>query len=159
MQQNLESILARVFGKVLHQLFLTTRGLTLGVRAVIRSDDGRFLLVRHTYTAGWHFPGGGVEKGETVEEALCKELRQETGLALVATPRLHAIFLNADVSQRDHVLLYLCVAKGDIKQRPKSMEIAEVGYFDAHDLPNGTEAGTIRRIQEIIEKTPPPALW
>ncbi|WP_227538427.1 NUDIX domain-containing protein [Tritonibacter mobilis] len=56
-------IARKLFVRLLHAYFLITRGMTLGARAIVRSDDGKFLLVRHTYTPGWHFPGGGVEKG------------------------------------------------------------------------------------------------
>ena len=56
--------------------------MTLGVWAVVRSPNGEFLLVRHTYTPGWHFPGGGVELGQAVEAALADELTQETGLCV-----------------------------------------------------------------------------
>ena len=86
--------------RLLHTYFLMTRGLTIGVRAIVRSDDGKFLLVRHTYTPGWHFPGGGVEKGESAERALSNELRQETGLRLIGKPRLHGVFHNCSVSKR-----------------------------------------------------------
>ena len=51
-----------LFSRALHTYFLLTRGLTIGVRAIVRTEDDKFLLVRHTYTPGWHFPGGGVEK-------------------------------------------------------------------------------------------------
>ena len=56
--------------------------MTLGVRAVVRSPNGEFLLVRHTYTPGWHFPGGGSELGQAAEAALADELTQETGLCV-----------------------------------------------------------------------------
>lgn len=139
-----------LFSRALHTYFLMRRGLTIGVRAIVRSVDGKFLLVRHTYTAGWHFPGGGVEKGETTGQALRNELLQETGLKLTTKPVLHGVFYNDGVSKRDHVLAYLCDAKGDVDAKPTSIEIAEIRYFDFEDLPPDTDPGTLRRINEIV---------
>lgn len=139
-----------IFSRALHTYFLTRRGLTLGVRAVVRSDDGRFLLVRHTYTQGWHFPGGGVEKGQTAEQALKNELRQETGLQLNGKPVIHGAFHNSVVSKRDHVLVFLCNVNGTLQAKPKSLEIADIGYFAFEDLPPDIDQGTMRRIQEIL---------
>lgn len=141
---------AGVFHSLLHFYFLMWRGLTMGVRAVVRSPEGKFLLVRHTYTPGWHFPGGGVDRHETAEDALVKELRQETGLVLTSRPVLHGVFFNGHVSNRDHVLVYLCEAEGQLPSRSQSLEIAEIGYFGLDELPEGTDRGTVDRIQEII---------
>jgi 8-oxo-dGTP pyrophosphatase MutT (NUDIX family) len=144
---------------VLHIYFLMTRGLTLGVRAVVRTEDGKFLLVRHTYTPGWHFPGGGVEKAETAVSALEKELQQETGLELNGTPILHGVFHNSCVSKRDHVLVYRCDVTGRVLSTPTSPEIAEIGYFDLGDLPQDTDPGTIRRMREVVDGKAPCATW
>lgn len=148
-----------LFSRVLHAYFLLTRGLTLGVRAVVRSEDGKFLLVRHTYTPGWHFPGGGVEKGETTLRAVAKELRQETRLKLTGTPILHGVFHNNTVNQRDHVLVYLCNTTGTLPDKSPSAEIAEIGYFDFHCLPEGIDPGTLRRMREIAEGAEPSEVW
>ena len=53
-------------------------------RAVILDTDGRILLVRFEFPerALWACPGGGVEPGESHEEALRRELHEETGLVL-----------------------------------------------------------------------------
>lgn len=141
---------ARVlFSYALHTFFLLRRGLTLGVRAVVISDNAELLLVRHTYTPGWHLPGGGVEKGEAAERALSNELMQETNLRLNGQPILHGVFYNQIVSKRDHVLVYLCEVN-DIKEAsPNSFEIAELGFFDIGKLPEDTDPGTLRRINEI----------
>jgi 8-oxo-dGTP pyrophosphatase MutT (NUDIX family) len=154
-----KSLAQTLLSRALHLYFLMTRGLTLGVRAIVRSEDGRFLLVRHTYTPGWHFPGGGVEKGETTLAAVEKELRQETGLRLEGRPVLLGIFYNDGVSKRDHVLVYHCAVNTRAIAKPSCPEIAEIGYFDLGDLPEGTDLGTIRRMREMVEGIAPCAAW
>ena len=144
-----QTLVRKVFSRILHSYFRITRGLTLGVRAVVRSSDGKFLLVRHTYTPGWHLPGGGVEKGEFSEGALIKEIQQETGLNVLGRPQLLGIFYNRGVSDRDHVLLYSCETTGELSKKGSILEIAEVRYFGIEELPNDIDPGTERRIQEI----------
>ena len=65
----------RVRGRLFHLYFRLRRPMTLGVRGLVhnRADDTVF-LIRHTYVPGWQLPGGGVEPGETMEEALGREL-------------------------------------------------------------------------------------
>ena len=80
-----------------------------------------------------------MEKGESTLYAVKKELLQETGLRLEGTPVLHGVFHNSDVSKRDHVLVYICEAQGALPTKPPSAEIAEIGYFDLSELPDGTD--------------------
>jgi 8-oxo-dGTP pyrophosphatase MutT (NUDIX family) len=54
-----------------------------GVAIAVYVGDA-LLLVRPSYRAGWHFPGGGVGRGETPEEAARRELAEEVGLTAVA---------------------------------------------------------------------------
>ena len=58
------SFLSKFLSKTLHQYFWLTRGMTLGVRVAVFNERGKVLLVKHTYAAGWHFPGGGVDHHE-----------------------------------------------------------------------------------------------
>jgi 8-oxo-dGTP diphosphatase len=60
------------------------------VGAVIKDDRGRLLLIKRGHAPGaglWSLPGGRIEPGETDAEALVREMREETGLA-VQTGRL-----------------------------------------------------------------------
>lgn len=147
------------FRKILHIYFRIRRGLTLGVRAVVRTPDGKFLLVRHTYTPGWHFPGGGVEVGQTAEAALADELAQETGLCVLGVPQLHGIFFNSGVSTQDHVVVYLCDVEGELPMKSHSFEIAELRYFTIECLPSDVDHGTKRRIQEIAFRKSKSSDW
>src|SRR5690349_15600919 len=68
------------------------RRMVLGTRAVLLDGD-RVLLLRHTYMPGWHFPGGGVEPGETAEQAARREAEEETGLRVGGSMRLLGLYL------------------------------------------------------------------
>src|SRR5215475_13191135 len=93
--------------RLLHSYWRFSRGLTLGVRAVVVDGQGRVFLVRHSYVAGWHLPGGGVEPGETLTAALARELAEEGNIMLAEAPALHGMFFNSRVSRRDHVAVFV----------------------------------------------------
>lgn len=143
------SLLAHLRGKAFHFWFLLTRPMTLGVRALALDAEGRVFLVRHTYVPGWHLPGGGVEHGETVLQALRKELREEGNIESTAPPELFAIYHATQWTRRDHVALYVvrdCVQSGP---RPPDREIAESGFFKRDALPEGVAKATLRRLAEF----------
>jgi 8-oxo-dGTP pyrophosphatase MutT (NUDIX family) len=145
--------------KVLQRYWRLTRSLTLGVQAVVLDGEGRILLVRHGYRPGWHFPGGGVEKGEAVGDALARELLEETGLTLTSPPQLYGIYSHFDAFPGDHIVLF--VVRGWSRERvpEPSAEIAEQGFFPPHALPGGTSLGTLRRIAEVIDGAPRSERW
>jgi ADP-ribose pyrophosphatase YjhB (NUDIX family) len=151
--------LNRVAITALHAWFLASRAMTLGVRAAAYDEAGRVCLVRHRYTPGWYLPGGGVELGEDSLTALGRELREEAALELTGPPRLHGVFLNAHVSRRDHVLLYVAREIRSLGPRPPDREIAETGFFALDELPADTTRGTRARLEEIATGRTPAPLW
>lgn len=154
-RQMLEPLLRRC----MHFYWRFARGLTFGVRAVVIDKDDRVFLVRHTYVAGWHLPGGGVETGETALDALRRELKEEGNIALTGVPVLHGLFFNRHVSRRDHVAVY--VVRQFVQGTPPApnREIADCGFFDMAVLPAGVTKGTQRRLAEVMQGHAVSADW
>src|SRR4051812_8591316 len=145
--------------RLLHFYWRFARGLTLGARAVVIDRAGRVFLVKHSYVAGWHLPGGGVEAGETVLEALTRELMEEGGISLLAPPALHGVFFNPRDSRRDHVTLYVVrafVQEGGPRHRH---EIIDHGFFAPDALPGGATHGTRARLAEVLDGAAVSARW
>lgn len=145
--------------RVFQSYWRVRRPATLGVRGVVVDSSGKVLLLRHTYTPGWHFPGGGVEKGETCAYALERELEEEAGIRaqreafeLVSVHANHAFFPN------DHVLVYRISAwtQGEPTQ---TGEIAEIRFVDPMNPPEGVTKGTKRRLEELFGGSPRNELW
>lgn len=134
-----------------------SRPMTLGVRAIVCNEDGHILLVRHTYTGGWHLPGGGVDHGESTRTAALRELAEEAGieaeeLVLVGFYSNHARFRN------DHVAVYR-TDKWRTCPPHENGEIAERSFFAPDALPQGVTPGTRRRLAEALTGSPSSDIW
>lgn len=145
--------------RCMHLYWRFARGLTFGVRAVVIDADDRVFLVRHTYVAGWHLPGGGVETGETAIDALRRELKEEGNIALAGEPVLHGLFFNRHVSRRDHVAVYVVRRFTQGAPPAPNREIADCGFFDMAALPAGVTRGTQRRLAEVMQGHAVSADW
>ena len=136
-----------------------SRPMTLGVRGVVLDGGNRVFLVRHSYIRGWHFPGGGVEVGETMMDSLRRELAEEGNIRLTGAPRLHGIFHNAGASRRDHVAVYVVREFDCSEPFTPNWEIREARFFPAGELPEETTDATRRRLDEILSDTPAGERW
>ena len=142
---------ARLVHRLRHLSFRLLRPMTLGAQGAVFDAQGRVFLVRHTYVAGWHFPGGGVEAGESVAGALARELREEGNIEIDAPPALHGIFHNTRFSRRDHVAVLVVRAYRQTGPRAPDREIAETGFFRRDALPEGTTQAVRARLAEILD--------
>ena len=145
--------------RFLHFYWRTSRGLTVGVRGLIFDGEGRIFLVKHSYVAGWHLPGGGVEAGETLLAALERELREEGNIELTEPPTLHAVYFNRRVSQRDHVALFIVRAFRQTAPPQPNREIIGHGFFAPRALPADTSRATRERIAEVLTARTPADIW
>jgi ADP-ribose pyrophosphatase YjhB (NUDIX family) len=150
----------RPVSRMLHLWWRFSRGMTLGVRALVIDSEGRILLVRHSYTPGWHMPGGGVEPGQSLEEALADELKQEANVVLEGNPPAFlGFYFNEGVSRRDHVGVFVVRSFRQSAPRLPDREIREARFFPRDALPEDATAGTLRRIAEALDGVPPASRW
>jgi ADP-ribose pyrophosphatase YjhB (NUDIX family) len=154
-RHSLEPLMRRVF----HFYWRFARGLTLGVRAVVIDGTGRVFLVKHSYVAGWHLPGGGVEVDETLMTALTRELREEGNIELSEQPDFFAVYFNRRASRRDHVALYVVRAFHQSAPPQPNHEIIAHGFFATDALPEETTRATRARIAEVVDGRTVAELW
>jgi ADP-ribose pyrophosphatase YjhB (NUDIX family) len=145
--------------RVLHFYWRFARGVTLGVRAAVIDGEGRVFLIRHSYVAGWHLPGGGVEVGETMLGALGRELREEGNIEWTAAPELFSVYFNDRVSRRDHVALFVVRSFRQPAPPVPNYEIVAHGFFAPDELPPETTASTRARIAEVLHGARVPEQW
>jgi 8-oxo-dGTP pyrophosphatase MutT (NUDIX family) len=145
--------------RVLHVYWRFARGMTLGVRALVVARDGRIFLVKHSYVSGWHLPGGGVEPGETLIDALIRELHEEGNIEPTAPPVLHGMFFNDRASRRDHVAVFVLRDFRQLGEPVPNREIVAHGFFPLNELPNDTTAATRARIAEVLGGAPMSERW
>ncbi len=101
----------------------------IGVFGVIL-EEGQVLLSLRRDIDWWNLPGGGMELGETVDEALCREVLEETGLQ-VRVGRLVGVY--SKPQKQEVVLTFLChIAGGDLRE---TEEVRESRFFPLDALP------------------------
>ena len=151
--------LAPVIRRCMHFYWRFSRAATLGTRAMVIDGAGRIFLIKHTYIGGWHLPGGGVETGETLHEALARELAEEGDIRIGAAPQLYSVYFNRRTSRRDHVALFIVRDfRQDGNPRP-NQEIAEHGFFAIDALPEDTSRATRARVAEVFGGAAISELW
>ena len=150
--------MSRLLLLMMQPWFRLRRGMTLGVRAAIFDDQDRVFLVRHSYAPGWLLPGGGVERGETIYDALAREIAEEGGIVIEGRPVLHGVFSNDTKFRGDHVACFV-IRRFARREWMPDIEIKETGFFAVTSLPEGTTAGTRRRIEEIVSGLAPSPQW
>jgi ADP-ribose pyrophosphatase YjhB (NUDIX family) len=145
--------------RLLHFYWRYARGLTLGVRGLVQDAQGRVFLIKHSYVAGWHLPGGGVEPGETLAAALERELREEGNIEMIGPPELFAIYWNRRIAWRDHVALYVVRSFRQSAPPQPNREIIAHGFFAPDAFPDGTTVSTRARVAEVLGGRSAAEIW
>jgi ADP-ribose pyrophosphatase YjhB (NUDIX family) len=143
-------MLRRCFYQLIRVYWRIFRPTTLGSRALVIRDQS-ILLIRHTYIDGWYLPGGGVNRRESFQTAIVRELKEECGL-VARNAKLFGLYYTDRQLKSDHVAVYV-VKDFDQTANPSDPEIAEIKWFSLGDLPKETTPASRRRIQEYLSGT------
>lgn len=145
-------MLKKIVGKIwsstpkflrLRVIRLTQKKFTASVAAVIINEQNEVLLLDHVLRpfSSWGLPGGFMEGGEQPENAIKREIYEETGLELEAIKIFRVRTLGRHLE-----ILFSAEPKGTA--RVKSREIKDFGWFKPDELPEKMSAGQ----KEIIKK-------
>jgi len=103
------------------------------VDAIIEIEGGIILIKRKNPPLGWAIPGGFVDYGESLEDAIVREAKEETGLDIKLIRQFHT-YSDPKRDPRHHTIstVYIATASG----RPKAGDDAkEIGIFTKDTLP------------------------
>ena len=131
-----------------------TAPIRLTVTCAMPDTDGRFLLVRRADNQHWVLPGGGVESGERVVEAVVRETEEETGIH-VKPVNLIGIYSNPNViisyengARRYQVvsIMFLCEPMHGALRG--TTETIDFGFFAPDALPEPFAETHLERIRD-----------
>ena len=124
---------------------------SVSVAAIITDDHGRALLVQRRDNQHWEPPGGVLELGETIEDGLRRETREETGLD-IEPDQLTGIYKN--MNRGIIALVFRCKITGG--ELAVNDEAAAFRWATPHDISDlASEAYTVRILDALSHATSP----
>jgi 8-oxo-dGTP diphosphatase len=128
----------------------------VGVAAVARVADGRFVLIRRADTGTWCLPGGTLEWGETLRVGLARELEEEAGIVEHEVVRVLGAWSDPRRDPRFHAVTIgvLCTVGPPVKPPKNPLEIREAKLFTEAELPKPLAFG----FEDIVRAVPRPGV-
>lgn len=118
---------------------------TVSVIAIVTNDEGKILIADHYIRPGasWGLPGGFVDKNESPEEAIKREILEETGLELINIKLHHIRTVNK------HLEITFS-GKGIGEAEIKTRELRDLGWFSLSEFPVGMHPIQAKIIKELL---------
>lgn len=121
-----------------HQLF------TVGVKVLFKNTDGKYLLLlkdkkeceEHGVKIHWDIPGGRIDKNESVEEALLREIKEEIGITSFSKGNILGVTISNFAQLFADNKLLLVVYEGILQEDDKIIlnnEHTEYKWVDANE--------------------------
>ncbi len=121
------------------------RQFRIAVYALIFNPKHEILLALRRDIDWWNLPGGGLELGETIEEGVCREVREETGLEVEVD---HLVGVYSKPQKQEIVLTFLCRVLGGVLTTTE--ESRECHYFSSDDIPANTLPKHRQRVMDAL---------
>jgi ADP-ribose pyrophosphatase YjhB (NUDIX family) len=131
-----------------------------GVAAIIQDAKGKILLQRRSDNGLWGLPGGSVEIGEFVRDAIIREVREETGLTVevvrligvYSDPRLQIVrYPDGNVVHYVSTLYACRILTGTLQTCDETLDLK---FFDPAHLPENLLPMHRVRIQDAMANSP-----
>ena len=124
------------------------------VGALIHDGDGKVLMIRtHKWRNLWGIPGGKIERGETAEQALAREICEETGLGIseIRFVMVQDCIESPEFFRKEHFLLLNYLAKASSHEVTLNEEAEEFVWVSAEDaLSMDLNSATKVLLQRVI---------
>jgi 8-oxo-dGTP diphosphatase len=124
----------------------TQHKFTVSAAAIVIDEDGKVLLLNHVLrpSSGWGLPGGFIEKGEQPEDAIRREVCEETGIELDDLKMFRVRTLGPHVE-----MLFIARGRGEASVKSPG-EIYELGWFEVEAMPDKMNSPQKRLIREAV---------
>lgn len=121
------------------------------VAAVIRDDQNRFLIAKRKASQSngglWEFPGGKIEKGETEQQALVREIQEELGVKIWVLK-----FLKCSIYKYPNKTITLYSYYCEIFEgSPTNIEHDEIRFVPLSDFDKYEFSGANRETIELLQ--------
>jgi len=135
-----DSYLGKLRKKIGHDKIIVA-----GARAIIRNKKGEVLLIRRKDTGRWGMPAGSLELGDSVTDAVKREVQEETGLkvvscrpmAIYSDPKYSVTYQNGDQVQIFAMVFIVDEWEGELIS--ETDETSDIGFFPLDKLPDTHE--------------------
>lgn len=126
---------------------------SFGVRVIIVSNEGKLLVVRHSYKSNWYVPGGSLACCEKAAKGATREVYEETSLKITDL-KLVLIEKSIEDNKNDLVAFFVCEYHGNESDvKIDGYEIIEYKWIEFNELKNININGRcLRAIDTFLNK-------
>jgi 8-oxo-dGTP diphosphatase len=120
---------------------------TIGVFAIILNKDDEILICHRRDYDLWNLPGGGLEKNETPEKGVIREVKEETGLNVIVK-KITGVY--AKKEKKEIVFSFLCeVVDGEITLNE---EADKINCFEINSIPKKFSPKQLERLRDYFNE-------